>query len=423
MILHRNMLCFPIYLTVYIGGIGIALFRFALLYKMFNIFKSFFFLDVLSTNLYSYLIKYPTPININYFWNFGVLAGLFLTIQIISGFILTMFYTPHIDYAFNSIEHIMRDVNFGWLVRYIHSNGASFFFFIIYIHIAKGIYYGSYQYPRHIVWFIGVIIYVLMMGTAFLGYVLPWGQMSYWAATVITNMVTVIPFVGKDIVYWVWGGFSINNATLNRFFSLHYILPFVIALLSVYHLYQLHKVGSGNELGVKTNAFNKINFLPYFVVKDVFGVVFIFIFFSFFIFFFPEVLGHSDNYIEANPLVTPSHIVPEWYFLPLYGILRSILNKTYGLIIMFLSIIVLFLLPIFDKLIIRTKFFKFFNKLMCAFFFINFIFLGYLGSQTPVSPYIEFGVIRSHLHLLYFFLFLFLSSLFDKYLITSVIKY
>jgi ubiquinol-cytochrome c reductase cytochrome b subunit len=387
---------------------------------MFIKFYNYLFLDFISSKIYSYLVKYPTPINLNYMWNFGSMAGIFLIIQILSGFFLTMFYVPHIDYAFNSIEHIIRDVNYGWLVRYVHSNGASFFFFVIYIHILKGLYYGSYQLPRHLVWFSGILIYILMMGTAFLGYVLPWGQMSYWAATVITNMLTVVPFVGKEIVYWVWGGFAINNATLARFFSLHYILPFVIALIAVYHLVQLHKMGSGNEVGVKTNALNKISFLPYFLMKDIFGVALLFLGYFSFLFFFPEELGHSDNYIMANPLVTPSHIVPEWYFLPFHGILRSILDKTYGILIMFVSMLVLFLLPILDKNIIRSKSFKVFHRYLFWLFVINFFFLGYLGSQAPISPYIELGVISAHIHLLYFFLFVPVITIFD-FLINSIV--
>jgi len=333
---------------------------------MFNKINNYIYMDFLSSKLYSYLIKYPTPINLTYMWNFGSMAGLFLVIQILSGFFLTMFYVPHIDYAFNSIEHI--------------------------------------------------IIYILMMGTAFLGHVLPWGQMSYWAATVITNMVTVIPFVGKDVVYWVWGGYAINNATLARFFSLHYILPFVIAVMAVYHILQLHKMGSGNELGIKANLYNKISFFPYFIVKDMFGITLLLIGYFIFLFFLPEKLGHSDNYIMANPLVTPSHIVPEWYFLPFYGILRSILDKTYGIIIMFVSMVILFFLPVLDKNIIRSKTFKVAHRAFFWLFVFNFIFLGYLGSQAPVSPYIELGVISTHIHLLYFTLFLPIISLFDYYI-------
>jgi len=371
------------------------------------------FVNFISKALYSYLIKYPTPMNINYLWNFGFMSAIFLVIQIVSGLFLTFFFTPHVDLAFFSVEHIMRDVNYGWLIRYIHANGASFFFFLVYVHILKGIYYGSYYFPRTLVWFTGCIIYILMMGTAFLGYVLPRGQMSYWAATVITNFVTVIPVVGKDIVYWVRGGYSINNATLNRFFSLHYLLPFVIAVLSAYHIYQLHKSGSSNELGIRSHYLNKISFYPYFLVKDFFGLFIILFLFSIFVFFFPEAFNHSDNYIKANPLVTPAHIVPEWYFLPLYGILRSILNKTYGIIIMFVSLLVLFLLPFIDKSLIKNKTFKPFNRTLFWFFSFNFLFLGYLGSQTPVFPYIELGLICAHFHLLYFFLLIPLSVFFE----------
>lgn len=380
------------------------------MYKISNV----LFLNFVYSKFYSYLVKYPSPMNLNYMWNFGSIAGLFLIIQIVTGLFLTMFYTPHIDYAFNSVEHIMRDISYGWLIRYLHSNGASFFFLIVYAHILKGLYYGSYTQSRILVWFTGIIIYILMMGAAFLGYVLPWGQMSFWAATVITNFVTVIPLVGKHIVYWVWGGFAINNATLNRFFSLHYLLPFVIAVLSAYHLYILHKPTASNPLGVKTEKIDKIPFYPYFIVKDLFGYVLVFIPFCTFVFFYPEILSHSDNYIKANPLVTPPHIVPEWYFLPLYGILRSILDKTYGIIIMFISLFCLFFLPFLEKSFIKSKMFKPFNRIFFWFFTFNFVFLGFLGSQTPDYPFIELGLICAHLHLLYFFFFIPMSVLFER---------
>jgi ubiquinol-cytochrome c reductase cytochrome b subunit len=231
---------------------------------MFNKLSNILFADFAVRKFYSYLVYYPSPMNLNYLWNFGFMSGIFLIIQFVSGIFLSMFYTPEVNHAFESVQHIMRDINYGWLIRYMHSNGASFFFIMIYIHILKGIYYGSYQKPRMLVWFTGVIIYILMMGTAFLGYVLPWGQMSYWAATVITNFLTVIPYFGKDIVYWVWGGYSINNSTLNRFFSLHYLLPFVIAVLSLYHIFQLHKAGSSNPLGIRSSKLDKVNFYPFF---------------------------------------------------------------------------------------------------------------------------------------------------------------
>lgn len=380
---------------------------------MYNFFNNFLLVNVAAKNFYSFLVKYPTPININLLYNFGLLSGFFLGVQILSGFFLTMFYTPHIDYAFDSVEHIMRDVNYGWFVRYMHSNGASFFFLVVYIHMLRGLYYGSYQHPRTLVWFSGVIIYILMMGTAFLGYVLPWGQMSYWAATVITNFVTVIPFIGKDLVYWIWGGYSINNATLNRFYSLHFILPFVILVLVVYHIYVLHKMGSSNPLGIRAYKLNKIPFYPYFIVKDLLGVLVILIPFSYILFFYPDLLGHSDNYIKANPLVTPPHIVPEWYFLPFYGILRSISDKTYGIIIMFISLICLFLLPYLDKSETLLKFNSKHRKDFWFFIF-NFIFLGYLGSQTPTFPIIEVGLVCTHFHLLYIFFYIPVNSISDK---------
>jgi ubiquinol-cytochrome c reductase cytochrome b subunit len=377
---------------------------------MFNKLSNILFADFAVRKFYSYLVYYPSPMNLNYLWNFGFMSGIFLIIQFVSGIFLSMFYTPEVNHAFESVQHIMRDINYGWLIRYMHSNGASFFFIMIYIHILKGIYYGSYQKPRMLVWFTGVIIYILMMGTAFLGYVLPWGQMSYWAATVITNFLTVIPYFGKDIVYWVWGGYSINNSTLNRFFSLHYLLPFVIAVLSLYHIFQLHKAGSSNPLGIRSSKLDKVNFYPFFLVKDLFGIFISLIFYAIFVFFFPESLGHSDNYINANPLVTPAHIVPEWYFLPMYGILRSISSKTYGIILMFLSLIILFFLPFLDREIIKNKNYKPFNRIIFWIFVFNFLFLGYLGGQLPVTPYIELGLICSHIHLLYFLFFLATSS-------------
>jgi ubiquinol-cytochrome c reductase cytochrome b subunit len=378
---------------------------------MFNKLSNILFADFAVRKFYSYLVYYPSPMNLNYFWNFGFMSGIFLVIQFVTGIFLSMFYTPEVDHAFQSVQHIMRNINYGWLIRYMHSNGASFFFIMIYIHILKAIYYGSYQKPRMLVWFTGVIIYILMMGTAFLGYVLPWGQMSYWAATVITNFLTVIPYFGKDIVYWVWGGYSINNSTLNRFFSLHYLLPFVIAVLSLYHIFQLHKAGSSNPLGIRSSKLDKINFYPFFLVKDLFGIFISLIIYSIFVFFFPESLGHSDNYINANPLVTPAHIVPEWYFLPMYGILRSISSKTYGIILMFLSLIILFFLPFLDREIIKNKNYKPFNRIIFWIFVFNFLFLGYLGGQLPVTPYIELGLICSHIHLLYFLFFLATSSI------------
>jgi len=254
----------------------------------------------------NHLIDYPTPANINYLWNFGSIAGIFLVVQIITGVFLAMHYTPHIDLAFLSVEHIMRDVNNGWFLRYLHANGASMFFAVVYIHIARGLYYNSYQNPKGFVWFVGVFILILMMATAFMGYVLPWGQMSFWAATVITNLFSAIPLIGEYIVAWLWGGFSVDNATLNRFFSFHYLLPFLITAFVLIHLAVLHQNGSNNPLGI--NGFSdKISFYPFFVIKDLYSWVLFFIIYFGFVFFDPNYLGHTDNYIEANPMITPAH--------------------------------------------------------------------------------------------------------------------
>lgn len=350
------------------------------------------------------LIKYPVPYNINYFYNFGFMSGLFLAIQIITGLFLTMHYTPHIDHAFYSVDHIMRDISHGWLIRYMHSNGASMFFVVVYLHIIRGIYYGSYRFPRTFVWNIGVLIYILMMGTAFLGYVLPWGQMSFWAATVITNFLSVIPYFGLEVVQWVWGGFSINNATLGRFFCLHYLLPFVILALVLLHIILLHNYGSTNPLSFLTRKIDKTSFYPYFYVKDFFSIIVFCLIYFFFVFFYPDVLGHSDNYIPANPLNTPPHIVPEWYFLPYYAVLRSIPNKTQGIILMFLSILVLFFYPIFNNGFFNNPVFSSINKFIFWLFLGNFFFLGILGAKNPETPYIQLGLLCSHIHLLVVFL-------------------
>ena len=280
------------------------------------------------------LIDLPAPSNISYFWSFGSLLGLVLVIQLASGIFLAMHYTGHIDLAFISVEHIMRDVNWGWFIRYMHANGASMFFVLVYFHIGRGLYYGSYTKPREMVWGVGVVILIVMMATAFIGYVLPWGQMSFWGATVITNLISAIPFVGDDIVQWVWGGFSIGNATLNRFFSLHYLCPFVIAALVMIHLIALHEHGSNNPLGVDGNI-DKIPFHPYYTTKDLVGFTLFALIFSGFLFFAPNMMGDVDNYIPANPLVTPPHIQPEWYFLFAYTILRSIPDKLLGVLALF----------------------------------------------------------------------------------------
>jgi len=305
----------------------------------------------------SHIIDYPTPVNLNYLWSFGSTAGICLVIQILTGIFLAMHYTPHVDLAFNSVEHIMRDVNNGWLIRYLHANGASMFFIVIYAHIFRGLYFGSYMYPRGRLWASGVIIFLLMMATGFMGYVLPWGQMSFWGATVITNLFSAIPYIGGSIVEWLWGGFSVDNATLNRFYSLHYLMPFIIAGLTIVHLSLLHTVGSNNPLGINTNL-DSIPFYPYFYVKDLFAFFILLSIFSFFVFFYPNILGHADNYIPANPLVTPPHIVPEWYFLPFYAILRSVPDKLGGVVAMIGAILILLALPVLNTSKIRSSKFR-----------------------------------------------------------------
>jgi len=347
--------------------------------------------DSLLSFIDSHIIDYPTPINLNYMWSFGSTAGICLVIQIVTGIFLAMHYCPHIDLAFSSVEHIMTDVNNGWLIRYVHANGASMFFIVVYCHIFRGLYYGSYIYPRGRLWASGVIIFLLMMATAFMGYVLPWGQMSFWGATVITNLFSAVPFVGGSIVEWLWGGFSVSNATLNRFFSLHYLMPFAIAGLVIVHLALLHKDGSNNPLGINTNTDN-IPFYPYFYVKDLFSFFVLVLMFSFFVFFYPNVLGHSDNYIPANPLSTPAHIVPEWYFLPFYAILRSIPDKLGGVVAMISAILVLLLLPIINTSKIRSSKFRPIFGVAYWFLVSDFLLLGWIGQKPVESPYIEIGM-------------------------------
>jgi ubiquinol-cytochrome c reductase cytochrome b subunit len=338
----------------------------------------------------SHIIEYPTPINLNYLWSFGSIAGITLIIQILTGVFLAMHYTPNVDFAFNSVEHIMRDVNGGWLIRYSHANGASMFFIVVYCHIFRGLYFGSYIYPRERLWISGVVIFLLMMATAFMGYVLPWGQMSFWGATVITNLFSAIPLIGKTIVEWLWGGFSVNNATLNRFFSLHYLLPFIIVGVTLLHLSLLHKDGSNNPLGINLNV-ETVSFYPYFYVKDLFSFLLFLIIFSLFVFFAPNLLGHPDNYIMANPLVTPPHIVPEWYFLPFYAILRSIPDKLGGVIAMISSILILIILPFINTSNTRSAKFRPLYAILYWFLVSDFLLLGWLGQKPVEDPYIGIG--------------------------------
>jgi ubiquinol-cytochrome c reductase cytochrome b subunit len=349
----------------------------------------------------AHLIDYPTPSNISYWWNFGFLAGMCLGIQIVTGIALAMHYTPHVDLAFLSLENIMRDVNGGWLLRYLHANGASMFFIVVYIHIGRGLYYGSYAEPRGLVWILGTVILLLMMATAFMGYVLPWGQMSFWGATVITNLFSAFPIVGSKIVTLLWGGFSVDNATLNRFFSLHYLMPFVIAAFALIHIAAVHENGSNNPLGI-SSVNDKIGFFPYFVLKDSLSFVAFIMFFSFFVYFYPNDLGHPDNYIPGNPMVTPEHIVPEWYFLPSYAILRSIPNKLLGVLALLASILILLILPVVNSSAIRSTLYRPLHQKFFWLLVADYILLGYLGQQVPESPFIEMGQIASIYYFAYF---------------------
>nr|CAA59492.1 cob [Trimorphomyces papilionaceus] len=330
----------------------------------------------------SYVVDSPQPANISYMWNFGSLLALCLGIQIVTGVILAMHYTPNVDLAFISVEHIMRDVNYGWMIRYMQANVASFFFIFVYLHIGRGLYYGSYKSPRILPWSIGVIILVLMMGIAFLGYVLPYGQMSLWGATVITNMLSAVPWIGQDFVQFVWGGFSVNNATLNRFFSLHFLLPFLLSALAVMHLLTLHTNGSSNPLGISSNV-DKIPMHPYYIFKDLVTILLFFLALSVIVFYLPNVMGHSDNYIPANPMQTPPSIVPEWYLLPYYAILRSIPNKLLGVVAMLGSLLILLGYPILDTSRVRGSQFRPMIRFPFWIFVTDFFLLMYIGSQHP----------------------------------------
>jgi ubiquinol-cytochrome c reductase cytochrome b subunit len=358
---------------------------------------------------------YQVPKNLNYGWNFGSLAGIALILQIITGLFLAMQYTPHVSMAFDSVERIMRDVNYGWLIRYMHAVGASMFFVVIYIHIARGLFYGSYKTPREMVWFMGIIIFIIMMATAFMGYVLPYGQMSFWGAKVITNLFSVVPFVGEDIVVWLWGGYSVDNATLNRFYALHFLLPFVILAVVVIHVIALHIHGSGNPTGVEVKTpKDTITFHPYYTFKDFFGFGVFFIIYSYFVFFAPNYLGHPDNYIPANPMVTPAHIVPEWYFLPFYAILRSIPSKLGGVIAMFGAIMILFALPWLDRSPVRSWNYRPLFTKFTILFVIVFTILGYIGGQPPEEPYLTVGRICTFWYFTHFLLILPLVSKKEK---------
>lgn len=378
-----------------------------------RIFKS----HSLASLVNGYLIDSPEPSNISYLWNFGSLLGLCLVIQIITGVTLAMHYNPSVLDAFNSVEHIMRDVNNGWLIRYLHSNTASAFFFLVYLHIGRGLYYGSYRAPRTLTWTIGTVILILMMATAFLGYVLPYGQMSLWGATVITNLLSAIPWIGQDIVEFVWGGFSVSNATLNRFFALHFVLPFVLAALALMHLIALHDTaGSNNPLGVSGN-YDRLPFAPYFIFKDLITIFLFITVLSIFVFFMPNVLGDSENYVMANPMQTPPAIVPEWYLLPFYAILRSIPNKLLGVIAMFSAILSLLLMPFVDLGRSRGLQFRPVSKILFYIFVANFIILMQLGAKHVESPFIELGQVSTVLYFSHFLVIVPIVSLIENTLV------
>ena len=358
--------------------------------------------------LANHLTEYPTPKNLNYWWTFGGILTFCLITQIITGLVLAMHYIAHADLAFSSVEHIMRDVNYGWLIRYIHANGASMFFLAVYIHIFRSLFYGSYKAPREIIWILGIMIYLLMMAAAFMGYVLPWGQMSFWGATVITNLFSAIPLVGESITTWLWGGYSVDNPTLTRFFTLHYLIPFLILGLVVLHIWALHVPGNNNPIGIDIQKPSKdtVPFHPYIVVKDLFALLLFMIVFAFFVFYSPNILGHADNYIEANPLVTPAHIVPEWYLLPFYAILRSVPDKLLGVVAMLSAIFILAALPWLDTSKIRSAVFRPLYKQFYWILVIDVLILGYVGAMPAEGLYLLIARVATAYYFLHFLLIL-----------------
>ena len=358
--------------------------------------------------LANHLTDYPTPKNLNYWWTFGGILTFCLITQIITGLTLAMHYIAHADMAFESVEHIMRDVNYGWLIRYIHANGASMFFLAVYIHIFRSLFYGSYKAPREIIWIIGIVIYLLMMAAAFMGYVLPWGQMSFWGATVITNLFSAIPLVGEGIVTWLWGGYSVDNPTLTRFFTLHYLIPFLIAGLVILHIWALHVPGNNNPVGIdiKKPSKDTVPFHPYIVIKDGFALLMFMIVFAFFVFYTPNILGHADNYIEANPMVTPAHIVPEWYLLPFYAILRSVPDKLLGVVAMLSAILILAALPWLDTSKIRSAVFRPLYKQFYWILVADVLILGYMGAMPAEGLYLLIARVATAYYFLHFLVIL-----------------
>ncbi len=349
-----------------------------------------------------HVLQFPTPKNLNYFWTFGFILTMCLVTQIITGIILAMHYAPTTLNAFDSIEHIMRNVNYGWLIRYMHSNGASMFFLAVFIHMFRGLYYGSYKEPREVIWILGCVIYFLMIMTAFMGYVLPWGQMSFWAATVIINLVGTLPIIGDTLTQLLLGGFAVDNPTLNRFFSLHYLLPFIIFGVVLLHIWALHVPGNNNPIGISVQGKqDTVSFHPYYTIKDFFAYTVFLVLFCYFIFYNPNILGHADNYIEADPMVTPAHIVPEWYLLPFYAILRAVPDKLAGVLLMFGSIAVLFFLPWLDSAKVRSARYRPIYKYFFVLFFIDCLVLGYLGGVVPEGIYL----LLSRICTIYYFAF------------------
>nr|QNK05452.1 cytochrome b [Osmylus sp. 'Plethosmylus' HX-2020] len=357
------------------------------------------------------LVDLPAPSNISTWWNFGSLLGLCLIIQILTGMFLAMHYTANIESAFNSVTHICRDVNYGWFLRTLHANGASFFFICIYLHIGRGLYYGSYLYTH--TWMVGVLILFLVMGTAFMGYVLPWGQMSFWGATVITNLLSAIPYLGTMLVQWIWGGFAVDNATLTRFFMIHFLLPFIVAAMTMIHLLFLHQTGSNNPLGMNSNV-DKIPFHPYFSYKDIVGFIFLIMSLLLITLWAPYTLGDPDNFIPANPLVTPIHIQPEWYFLFAYAILRSIPNKLGGVIALVMSIAILFIMPFYFMSNFRGIQFYPINQILFWCMVVIVLLLTWIGARPVEEPFILLGQILTVLYFIYYLINPIITKLWDK---------
>ena len=358
---------------------------------------------------------YPAPRNLSYWWNFGSLAGAALAIQLVTGIVLAMHYVPHGDMAFDSVERIMREVNYGWLLRYVHATGASLFFVVVYVHLFRSLYYGSYKYPREILWWIGIVILLVMVATAFTGYVLPWGQMSFWAATVITNLFSAIPWIGGGVVEFLWGGFTVGDPTLNRFFSLHYLLPFVIVGLVFLHLWALHEHKSNNPLGIDIQGpQDTVPFHPYYTYKDLVGLGVFLTVLAAFVFYEPNYLGHPDNYIPADPLQTPPHIVPEWYFLPFYAILRAVPDKLGGVILLFASIMILFLVPWLDTSRVRSARFRPIFRQLFWLFAIDCVVLGLAGAKPPEGLWLVIARIATVYYFVHFLVLLPIVGWFER---------